>query len=74
MVELDTPQLWEVVLLIFEVECVVGRGCREDGGRANGTGDESVAQDGRVEREHRVGKEGRTRDRSQFLHQSSGAE
>ena len=60
MVKLDALQLGEFVFLILGAERVVDSCCREDGSRANGTGDElSVLtddgiEDGGVESGHEV--------------------
>jgi len=70
MIQLDTPQFWEVVLLIFGAESIVGGGRREGGGYGSGANDESVIlaadgiQDGRVENEHRASQEDETRGRA----------
>ena len=67
VVELDAPQLGELVLVIFGAECVVHNSCRKDRCRANNTSDESVVlasdgiQDGRVESGHKAGQQDRTR-------------
>ena len=53
--KLDSPQLGEFVLLFLGAESIVDNGCREDGSRADGAGDELVVladdgiQDCRVE-------------------------
>jgi len=73
--KLDAPQLREFVLLIdtFGVERTVNNGCHENGGRANGTGHESViladggTQDGVVESGHEAGREGMTIGRGGFI-------
>jgi len=57
VVKLDTPQLGGFMLPIFGGERIVGSGCREDHSRTDGTSDELVVQDGRVESGHGVGRE-----------------
>ena len=60
MVNLDTPQLGKVMLLISRAESIVENDCREDGSSTNGTSDELVVlssnevQDGRVESGHEL--------------------
>jgi len=63
MVQLDAPQLQQVVSLIIGAESIVGGSCCEDGSHANSTSDESIVlapdgiQDGSVENGHEVGRE-----------------
>ena len=58
MVELDSPQLGKVAVLIFGAESIVENGCHKDGDRADGTSGELVVlscdeiQDHRVESGH----------------------
>jgi len=58
VVKLDSPQLGELLLLIFGTESVVDSSCHEDGSRSDGAGDELVVladagiQDGGVESRH----------------------
>ena len=61
VVELDAPQLGELVLSLIGAEYIVDSGCREDYRRPNGTSGEFVVQDGRAKSGRGVGGEDRTR-------------
>lgn len=68
MIQLDTWQLGESVVSVFEVESVVDSTCRKDCGKANSTSNELVffardrMQDGGIESRHKTGSEGSRRE------------